>query len=273
MAISNIQAQPATFTSAVEGVRVDALVTENGRPIAGLGAGDFDVRDNGVLQTIDLVRLSDVPISVVLACDVSGSVSGPRLAELQRAGQSLVGALQPADQVALITFSTAVIQRAGLTSDRETVRRGLAEAKAGGDTALVDAALGAMLLGDSDASRTLVVIFSDGVDTASFSSAERVLSTARTVNGTVYAVSTSRDTPPFLRELTEATGGRVLEIERGVAPEGAFLEILDEFRRRYVITYTPAGVSRGGWHTVTVRVAGQRRARVQARPGYVSVTK
>jgi VWFA-related protein len=267
-----IAAQQPLFTARVEGVRVDALVTADGKPLSGLGPGDFEVSDNGVRQTIDLVSLGDVAVNVVLTLDSSSSVSGSKLTLLRRAGLSLLDALAPGDAAGLITFNTIVVQRVAPTSSLAAVRAALATAEGIGDTALVDAALGAMLAGDTDAARTLVMIFSDGVDTASFVPAARVLETARRLNGVVYGVSTVRDDVRFLRELTEATGGRLIELQEGGDPAAAYLEILQEFRRRYVITFTPAGVTAGGWHTLAVRV-NRPRARVQARNGYFSSPK
>jgi VWFA-related protein len=255
------------FRARVEGVRLDVLVTQGSVPLAGLGAADFEVRDNGVLQSIDLVNLGDVPVNVVLTLDTSESVTGGKLVDLQRAGHALLGALAKGDTAALVTFNEAVMHRVALTPDLDRVRRGLSSVEAWGDTALVDASLAAMLLGDTDAGRTLVVLFSDGVDTASFSEPELVLQTARRVNGVVYAVSSAREDRPFLEDVTSATGGRMIDISRTGDTGRAFLEILQEFRRRYVITFTPTGVSPGGWHKLEVRVK-RPGTRVQSRAGY-----
>lgn len=262
-------AQTPVFSSRVDGVRVDALVTVDGRPLADLEPGDFEVRDNGVPQTVDLVRHGDVAVNVVLALDLSGSVDGPALEALKAAGGRLLDGLTTGDTAALLTFNHAVLQHVPLTRDLTAVRAALAGVRAGGDTALFDAATAALLLGDSDASRTLVVVFSDGLDTASFSRPEAALQTARQVNGVVYAVSTGQDRPRFLQDLATLTGGRVLEAARGGDPGPLFLEILQEFRRRYVLTFTPANVTRGGWHTLSIRVK-RPGARVKARSGYVS---
>ncbi len=261
-------AQDPVFRGAVDGIRIDALVTDNGHPVAGLRPADFEVRDNGVLQEVDVVSLGDVPLSVVLALDLSASVSGERLTRLVRAGHAVLDALVPADRAALVTFNRAVVEQVPLTTSRDAVRRALEAAAPEGNTALNDAALAALLVGDVDASRTLVVVFSDGVDTASFSRADQVLATAGRVNGVVYAVATS-DESPFLTDLTRATGGRLLTIGRREDPGPAFLEILREFRRRYVLTYTPRHVEAGGWHSLDIRV-GRPGVKVQGRAGYVS---
>jgi VWFA-related protein len=266
------RATAQTFSARVDGVRLDVLVTDGGRPVPGLSAVDFEVRDNGVPQQIDLVNVGDVPVSVVLALDLSRSVEGPKLAALRQAGSSLLDALVPGDAAGLVSFNTAVVAETPLAADLAPTRRAIADAKSRGDTALVDAALAAMLIGDTDAGRTLVVMFSDGVDTCSFTTPATVVETAKRVNGVVYAVRSRGDDTGFLRDLASATGGRVVEVGDDGDPGPAFVQVLQEFRRRYVITYTPTGVDTPGWHRLDVRVA-RRGARVQARAGYFAARR
>ena len=99
--------QQPTFSSRVEAVRVDVLVTDRGKAVTGLRPEDFEVKDEGVLQEIDLVQLDRVPLNVVLGLDVSESVNGERLEHLQSAGTSLLRGLQKDDRAALLTFSHA----------------------------------------------------------------------------------------------------------------------------------------------------------------------
>src|SRR5438045_2994964 len=82
--------QSPAFSSKIEVVRVDALVTDNGKPVLGLGPADFEVVDNGVPQTVDLVSFDEIPLNVILALDMSDSVSGDRLAQLRGAGGRLL---------------------------------------------------------------------------------------------------------------------------------------------------------------------------------------
>ena len=172
-----VEAQNLVFSAKVEAVRVDALVTErdNGPAIVGLGASDFDVYDNGVLQQVDLVSFDEVPLNVILTLDMSDSVAGDRLDHLRGAGAALLAALKKEDQAALVTFSHLVALGAGLTKDVAPVRRAIDEAAGSGDTALVDGTYAAITLGESDAGRALVIVFSDGVDTSSWLLAEAVL--------------------------------------------------------------------------------------------------
>jgi hypothetical protein len=94
------------------------------------------------------------------------------------------------------------------------------------------------------------------------------LDTARGGNSVLYGVWSGRGArPAFLRNVAEASGGRLIEL-RGLAEMSqALLAILREFRQRYVITYTPTGVSPPGWHRLDVRVK-RRGASVRAREGY-----
>jgi hypothetical protein len=71
----------------------------------------------------------------------------------------------------------------------------------------------------------------------------------------------------FLRDLGRQTGGDVIEVETTRDLRGRFQTILEEFRQRYLISYTPRGVALRGWHDVTVRVKG-RSVTVRTRPGY-----
>jgi hypothetical protein len=83
----------------------------------------------------------------------------------------------------------------------------------------------------------------------------------------VYGVATGRTETDFLSDITDDTGGRLLQIESTKDIRDRFLTILAEFRERYVLSYTPRGVTRSGWHELDVRIKG-RRATVRARPGY-----
>jgi VWFA-related protein len=131
--------QAPVFSSRVTNVRVDVLVTDAGATVRGLTPADFEVRDNGVPQQVELMAVEEVPLNIALALDMSGSVSGERLTHLRAAAKSVVDALKPDDKVALLTFTGSVYVRTVLTADRDRVRRGLDEASSGGDTALVDA--------------------------------------------------------------------------------------------------------------------------------------
>ena len=256
-----------TFTSRIEAVRVDVLVTQHGRPLQGLTPADFEVFDNGVRQRIDHAAFEQIPLNVVLALDMSASLQGLRLGHLQAAGRTVLDGLKPGDRAALVTFSHVVMPTLGLTADLDRVRAALDQSQGEGLTSLIDAAHAGMLMGESDAGRSLMIVFSDGVDTASWLPAESVLDAARRGDVVVYSVEIGERKASFPRDLSESTGGRVFAVESTDDLSAAFASILEEFRMRYLISYSPEGVVPGGWHELDVRVR-TRGAAVKARPGY-----
>lgn len=257
------------FRSGVEAVRLDVLVLDRGEPVRGLGAADFEVRDNGVLQEVDRVSFEKIPLNLVLTLDMSGSLEGDRLRLLQDAAGAMLDGLKPDDQAALVTFSHMVAQRAPLTRDTSVVRAAVSEMKASGFTALVDGAFAGMMLAQSDPDRALEIIFSDGVDTSSWLRPIAVVDAAKRSDTVVYCVYAGRRrAPDFLQELAEFTGGQVFENPDAKALRPTFTRILAEFRQRYLVTYSPRDVAPGGWHQLRVAVR-HRRLTVKARPGYM----
>jgi Ca-activated chloride channel homolog len=259
--------QQPNFATRREVVRVDVLVTDKGQPVRGLTTADFDVLDNGISQRVDLVSFEQIPLNVVLVFDTSGSVSDERLGHMRDAGSAVLKGLAKNDQAALLTFSHVVAQRAPLTAALDTVRAALAFTPPEGDTALVDAMYTAMMVGESDAGRSLAIVFSDGVDTASFLPAASVLDTAKRSDVVVYGVSVGPRVR-FLRDISAFTGGTVFDVDSTKNLSTAFEKILEEFRHRYLVSYSPENVPRGGWHRLEVRVKN-RGVRIQARPGYM----
>lgn len=265
----SLRAQQITFSSRVEAVRVDVLVTDRGRPVRGLGPSDFDLTDNGVPQRVDLVSFEQLPLNVVLALDMSDSVIGERLAHLRAAGRSLLAGLEAGDQAALVTFSEAVALRAAPTVDLGRVRAALEAAEPSGATSVIDASFAALTVGESGVGRGLVMLFSDGLDTGSWLQADQVIDIARRCDAVLYAVSAGGIKQKFLEKLTDETGGRQVRVESTKDVGAAFVDILNEFRQRYVVSYTPTGVAKDGWHELRVRVK-HRSVSIKARPGYLA---
>jgi VWFA-related protein len=261
-------AQQPTFSSKLEAIRVDVLVTDRGGVIRGLQPGDFEIRDNGVPQAVDLASFQQIPLNVILALDTSASVSGERLEDLLAACRALLGRLTRGDKAALLTFSHLVLLRQRLTPDLALVRRSLDEVQPDGETSLVDATHAATLLAGDDGARNLLIVFSDGLDTASWLAPERVLDSARRADIVVYSASSrDADESRFLDDLGKLTGGGLVRIASTKDLAARFLGILDEFRNRYLLSYSPTGVARDGWHRLEVRLKN-RRATIRARAGY-----
>ena len=264
------EGQNPTFSSRVEAVRVDVLVTEDGKPVRGLRAADFEVFDNGVRQAVDFVSSEQLPLNVVFTFDLSSSIVGDRLDNLREASRAALDGLKAGDQAALVMFNTTVAVGPDLTSRTSLVQAAIDNAEPMGETSLVDASFAGMMVAEADAGRGLVMVFSDGRDTSSWLRPEAVVDVAKRCDAVVYGVASGMARrSEFLGELADQTGGRLFKIESTKGLSDVFLEVLDEFRQRYLLSYSPAGVSRDGWHTLTVRVKS-RNAAVRARPGYLA---
>ena len=281
------------FTSRALGVRVDVLVTNGGRLVRGLSARDFEVRDEGVVQTVSQLDLEQVPLNLILVFDTSGSVAGDRMRSLLEAGNALIEGLRDRDRVAVLSFSTRVRLLAPLTPSRHQIRAAFNSFEARGSTSLRDAAFAGLALREEDPGRTLILIFSDGVDTSSWLTAPAVIQAAKRADAVIYAVAiaeerqrlsygpsarsgltevqsareTVKEAGTFLENLTEETGGRVLFASASSSLRETFTKTLAEFHERYVLSYTPTGVSAIGWHRLEVKLKGTS-GKVTARRGY-----
>jgi Ca-activated chloride channel family protein len=296
LAIAFAGAAPAQqrFRVGTEGVQVDVLVTENNRPVAGLTVSDFELRDSGIPQRVESVAFEDVPLSLMLALDTSGSVDGQPLEHLKQAALAVVHLLRPGDRAALLTFNSYVSLQTAWTSDTGRLEAAIQGTKAWGGTALYDAAYSALTLRDTQPGRTLALLFSDGDDTTSWEPGQAVIDIANRNDVVVYAVELRPEswTPGygvdfssglqtglpktndlalngrFLNALSKETGGQHLDAARSDGLRDAFVRIVNEFRTRYLLTYTPQGVDAHGWHPIAVTLKS-KRGKVTARRGYL----
>lgn len=286
-ALAGSAAGQTTFKSGVEAVRLDVSVTRAGRPVAGLSATDFDVTDAGVPQLVDSASVDSQPVSVFLVLDTSGSTAGYVLGHLIEAAQTLVAALRPADRAALITFSTDVTVRVPLTHDLPSVASALASLTGSGATSLRDAVFTAQQLRPEDETRPVVLVFTDGCDSSSWLSAPDVLAATRRTDVVVHVIELAdarpqldqlgrvcpgvspraRNQSTFLDDLVSAAGGRAWSSTSSSELRSLFTRALDEMRARYLVTFSPQGVPREGWHDLKVRLKSGR-ADITTRRGY-----
>lgn len=254
-----------TFRSGVELVEIDVSVTRNGQPVPNLTARDFVLTDKGVIQEVESVMLDRLPLSVTLALDTSQSVSGNRLAHLVAASRESLSALRPGDRVSLISFSHKVDLIVPMTGDRLSIARALNVMSGSGATALRDVVHVALELSPHDQTRPLLLLFTDGHDTASWLTEDAVLDSARRVGVVTHVVCVESD--PFLERLVEAAGGRIWSATSDRQLQELFTHALEEMRARYLLTYSPRGVKGAGWHELKVKLRNGR-ADITARPGY-----
>lgn len=287
---------PPVFGVSVENVYIDAFVSQRGSPVKGLVAGDFELRDNGVVQQLDLAASDFQPLLAVLAFDVSGSLEGEKLAALKAASQALLQTLRPEDEATLLTFSDQVQWATPPSTDKDAIRRALDSLEPGGGTPVKDALYAALLLPPSRG-RTLVVLFTDGVDNLSWLDWRQVQVVAERSNSLVHVVSLrppvatmagtvnppstfrghmmpAEGTPAlefessyFLRQIAEATGGRYWEAESLDRLTSAFAAVAEAMGRRYVLRYVPEKVAGPGWHKIELRLRG-KKGDVHTRTGY-----
>lgn len=262
--------QIPAFKSAVDVVRLDVSVLRNGNPVRGLTAADFVVTDNGVQQIVDSVVVDQLPLSVQLVLDASGSVVGNRLTHLIAAADGLVAALRPGESAGLLIFSHRLRPIAPITNDLASVRGGLAAITGEGLTALRDAVQFALAADHAAGARPLTLVFTDGVDTASWLSDEEVLESARRAGTVIHAVSVgSRQISPtrFVERLVEIAAGRLWSARSESDLARLFTSALDEMRARYLLSFAAQRPVRPGWHELRVRLKN-RGADITARPGY-----
>jgi Ca-activated chloride channel homolog len=265
---------PPVFASGIDAVYLDAFVTRGGKPVTGLTAADFEVRDNDLLQQPTLVRLDHVSLSALLAFDVSYSTQGQKLEQLKSAAREFLNGLQANDEAALVRFCQDVALEVAPTRDRAALVGGLESLRAGGATAIFDA-LYLTLRRSWGSGRPLVVLFTDGTDTASWLGLPAVVFAAQRSSAVLQVIGTqdpdgaARDASSArdLRKLAESTGGRYWKSAAGKPLEEAFRAVLEAMKTRYLLSYEPVGMQRQGRHAVSVKVR-KRDVEVRTRGEY-----
>ena len=286
LAAASAQAPPPpTFAVGVEAVYVDVFVTDANRPVTGLTEADFDLKDDGARQHVEIVAVESLPLTTFLVLDTSESVVGERLVQLQAAARGLLGGLRAGDQAGLVTFDHEIRVRVSPTGDRVRLERGVNGILAGGSTALFDAVYAGTMLA-SGRGRSLLVVFTDGEDNMSWLEPEqvrRVLEESNVLVQAVGVVSASEATAPsyrssrqppgepphvrVLRQLAEVTGGEFWPAASPDKLAEAFLAILDAMKTRYVLRFQPARVRREGLHQLEVKLT-RRKGKVHCRKAY-----
>jgi Ca-activated chloride channel family protein len=280
--LADRDADQAQFRADVDLVTLDACVRDPaGRVVAGLTADDFVVVENGVRQRVELFHAADdLPLNVVLLIDRSASMHGGKLDRARQAAAQFAASLRPADRLEIIAFNErATIVRA---AEAATARLPLPALTATGATALYDA----MMLAAHQLSRSrrirpvpqvrdVVIVLSDGEDTASVMGFDEVLPVMRRSGALVYGLSlragrhgdTLGATWP-LQQLARDTGASAIAVPQLESLAALYAEIDREVRTLYRLAYVSTnGHADGEWRTITVRVTNPQM-RVRTRSGY-----
>ncbi len=271
-----LQAQEpvSRFSSSVQAIEVYATVTDGaGEPVTGLTAADFQLDDDQQPQTISTFAEGAFPLTVALGVDRSWSMAGEPLRLARRAAQSFLDLLRPGDRALVVAISAEAEVIAPLTADRAAQTRALAALDAWSTTALRDAVVKTLDRLEPEPGRQALVVFSDGADRFSHSSAATMLDRARRGSALVYPIVLGRAPVAVLSEVAALTGGRSFVLRDAQGLEAALGTIARELRHQYLLGYVPAGSGTfepGRWHPIRVHVRGQdaKGWRVRARDGY-----
>ncbi len=276
-----LPAQDVTLRMDVKLVNVFVNVTDqNGAIVGGLTREDFAVSEDGRPQKIALFeRQSELPLNLTLAIDTSESVYKDR-ALVRDAGRTFAHALmRPQDQMSLIEFATYVRELTPFTSSLGQIDRGLGQLRGGESTALYDAIyLASQQLARKDGRKVLVLV-SDGGDTAKNTTYAQALEQALRNDVMIYSIidvpieaSAGRDIggEHALITLAEQTGGKSFYADEG-GLDKAFARVSEDLRTQYLLGYYPRNQEPGvDFHRVSVTVprAAEQSFHIRYRTGY-----
>jgi Ca-activated chloride channel family protein len=242
-------AQETVLHVDVKLVSVFVNVTDrNGAIVGGLTKDDFHVTEDGRPQEIAVFeRQSEIPLNLTLAIDTSGSVRKDMSEEADAARRFTHAILRTQDQMSLMQFATEVSELTEFTNKVTVIDRGLTRLKADFATSLYDAIfLGSEKLGPKDGRKVLVLV-SDGGDTASRTTYAKALEMALRNEVMIYSIidvpiaaSAGRDLggEHALITLAEQTGGKSFYVSDGGLDQ-AFARVSDDLRTQYLIGYYP----------------------------------
>lgn len=274
-----ISAQEPIFRSATRMVPLYATVTDGQRRLIGdLGKDEFEIFDNGKPQEIQLFNNEVQPITVAVMLDTSGSMTG-NLTFLQNAAEQFLLRLLPKDRARVGYFNDKIRFLTPLTGDRDRLVASLKDWDFGNPTRLYDAIdFSIEQLVDIEG-RRVVLVFTDGEDTASAVGAGAVLNRAREREIMIYAIGLQSDyfngarqvrskPDSGLRRLAEETGGGYFELEKTAELAPTFTRVAQELHSQYVLGFVPA-VLDGKIHQVSVR-AKRAGTQVRTRQSYLA---
>jgi Ca-activated chloride channel homolog len=259
----------------VDAVQVTITVSDNnGRFVAGIPRSAFHVYEDGRPQTISHFTSENVPLELVTAVDISGSMT-PAMPKLKKAAKEFLGAVPSRHQVTLLGFNDTIFALTRKTTDPAERMRAVDRLAPWGATALYDVILRSSDMLGRQIGRKAVVVFSDGEDQGSHVAIQDVERRLQTSDVTLYMIGQGRGvSQDYLKKimvrLTAPTGGRAFFTDSIDQLHGAFEELLDELSNQYLIGYQPTNARRDDkWREIKVEVDGYRN--VRARQGYRAV--
>ncbi|MGD0893264.1 MAG: VWA domain-containing protein [Terracidiphilus sp.] len=249
LSVPFLPAQGPTFHIDTKLVNVFVNVTDrNGAIVGGLTREDFSITEDGRPQDIAIFeRQSELPLNLTLAIDTSGSVRKDMTEETDAARRFVHAILRPQDQMSVLQFATDVTELTPFTNKISLIDRSLARLHGDFATALYDAIyLGAERLGPKQGRKVLIVV-SDGDDTAKSTTYAQALEQALRNEVMIYTIidvpieaSAGRDLggEHALITLAEQTGGKSFYVSDG-GLDKAFSQVSDDLRTQYLLGYYP----------------------------------
>jgi Ca-activated chloride channel family protein len=270
------------FKSRTLTVPVYVTVTDGAkRLVQDLERGDFELYDNGKVQPLTLFENKSVPIAAVVMLDSSGSMT-LILDRVKEGAEQFLLRLLPQDTGRVGAFNDKIqfLPQDEFTSDRDLLIRSLKELDFGYPTRLWDAVDESIRRLEGVPQRRVILVFTDGDDTASRRDLDDVMQQARSKEIMVYAIGletritfggqVQRSSPDRgLKKLADETGGRFLLLKRQDELGPTFTRIAQELHSQYVLGFTPPALD-GKLHKLDVKVK-KPGLTVRARKNYVAV--
>ncbi len=273
-----------TLHTEVGEVRLNASVIDNsGRAVQTLPREAFQVFEDGVPQTITSFRHEDLPVSLGILIDSSGSMYDKRAA-VSKAALDLIRLSNPQDEAFLVDFSWEAFIDQDFTRDIHKLEEGLNYVKASGGTAIYDAVIASAdyLARNGKQPKQVLLIITDGDDNASSSTLEETIRRVQELDGpTIYCIGLlfgpeedkreSRHARRVLEALSEQTGGVAYFPRRLDDVDNIAQQVANDIRQQYTISYTSTKPARlGGYRTIHVEAheKGYGKLIVRTRTGY-----
>jgi Ca-activated chloride channel homolog len=265
------------------GLVVLHATTENkkGVSVSGLDKNNFEVFEDGIAQHIETFSHEDVPVTVGLVVDGSGSMRHKH-DDVLAAAQTFAHASNESDEMFVVNFNEHVSfglpDDVPFTSKSVPLQLALAKSPISGQTALYDAmaaSLDQLKRGTRD--KKVLIVISDGGDNASkYSNLKQITTLAVESNAVIYTIGLFDETnldrnPGALKQLAHATGGEFFQPETISEVVPLCAQIARDIRNQYTIAYTPTNAAQdGAFRAIQVRAksSGRDRLVVRTRPGY-----
>ena len=260
----------------VDVVQVSVNVTDaRGRYVKGLPKSAFHISEDGRPQAISHFYSEDVPLELVVAVDMSGSMQ-PAMPALKKAVLELLDAVPARDHVSLVGFNDDVFTVTRATTDPIARTKAVNRLAPWGATVLYDAIRrGAEMLG-RESGRKALIVFTDGDDQGSHITAAELEEWLQASDIALYMIGqgrgvTNEPLKKLMERLSRQTGGRAIFTDSIEELHHAFTELFEELSNQYVLGYQPINAARDNtWRQIKVDVDGQTR--IRARQGYRATT-